>query len=229
MIDYLMMIGETTVARDAADRAEELAAHARFAAELGPALLDAGLLHPSSEGKRARQRGGELVVEDGPFEGALSRYYLLRADDLDAALRIADACPLAVDEALDIRPLQKGHVPPGKLDRPGKVFAFPVLAVAPDEPTWDQLMDRIDDDTKDKFPEHVMRGGMKLSSPRTGRRIVIDKSKRKLLDGPFLESKEVIGGLFFAAMPSLDDAVRWAKPTGFAVHGALEVRELWRT
>jgi hypothetical protein len=228
MSAFLLMIAETNSPRDAADRAEAFAAHARFAAELGPALLDAGLLHPSSEGKRARLHDDKIVIEDGPFDAAMSRYYLLRAEDLDAAVRAAATCPIADGDILDVRTLEKGHVPPGKLDRPGKVFAFLVLAVAPDEPTWDQIMKRIDDDTKDKFPAEVMRGGMKLESPRAGRRIVIDKSKRRLLDGPFLESKEIIGGLFFASMPSMDDAVKWASSTAFAIHGALEIRELWR-
>jgi len=103
-----------------------------------------------------------------------------------------------------------------------------VLGSAPDEPTWDALMDRVDDDTKNKFPAEMI-GGMRLKSPRTGRRIVVDKSKRNLIDGPFLESKEVIGGLFFLRMPSMEDALRWAATTKFVVHGALEIRELWRT
>jgi len=30
-------------------------------------------------------------------------------------------------------------------------------------------------------------------------------------------------------MTSIEDAVRWAAETPFVVHGALEIRELWRT
>jgi hypothetical protein len=50
-----------------------------------------------------------------------------------------------------------------------------------------------------------------------------------MLDGPFLESKEVIGGLFFLRMTSIDEAVAWAAESRFVVHGTLEIRELWRT
>jgi hypothetical protein len=53
--------------------------------------------------------------------------------------------------------------------------------------------------------------------------------KRATVDGPFLESKEVIGGLLFLRLASIEDAVRWAAKTPFVVHGALEIRELWRT
>jgi hypothetical protein len=49
------------------------------------------------------------------------------------------------------------------------------------------------------------------------------------MDGPFLESKEVIGGIFFMRMTDVDEAVRWARGTKFMKHGALEVRELWRS
>ena len=53
--------------------------------------------------------------------------------------------------------------------------------------------------------------------------------RRASFDGPFLESKEVIGGLFFLRMPSIEDAVLWASQTPFVSHGALEIRERWRT
>lgn len=231
MSDYLLMIGETQERPDPGALAERLEAHAAYRRRLdaSAALLDAGRLHASSEGKRVRLRGADVVVEDGPFDGALASYYLVRAGGLDAATGLAGDCPLAPAEQLDVRPLAKGHVPPGMLERPGKVFAFWVLGAAADEPTWNQLMDRIDDDTKDRFPAEHAAGGMRLTSPSTGRRIAWVKGKRAVIDGPFLESKEVIGGLFFLRMASMDDAVRWASTTGFAVHGALEIRELWRT
>ena len=47
--------------------------------------------------------------------------------------------------------------------------------------------------------------------------------------GPFLESKEIIGGLFFLHVASLDEAIEWAAKTKFVEYGALEVRELWRS
>jgi hypothetical protein len=53
--------------------------------------------------------------------------------------------------------------------------------------------------------------------------------RRAVFDGPFLESKEVIGGLFFLWMASLDEAVDWASRSEFVKHGALEIRELWRS
>jgi hypothetical protein len=44
-----------------------------------------------------------------------------------------------------------------------------------------------------------------------------------------LETKEVIGGLFFMRMATLDEAVEWAHESEFVKLGTLEIRELWRS
>jgi YCII-related domain len=49
-------------------------------------------------------------VEKGPFaEPALGGYYLLRAENLDAAGEIAQQCPIAPGASLDVRPVKGGH------------------------------------------------------------------------------------------------------------------------
>jgi len=79
-------------------------------------------------------------------------------------------------------------------------------------------MDLIDAETRDAFPADAREGGNRLQPPR-----------RATFDGPFLESKEIVGGVFFLRMASMDAAVRWAAASRFVVHGALEIRELWRS
>jgi hypothetical protein len=91
------------------------------------------------------------------------------------------------------------------------------------------VMDRIDEETRGRFPEASFLGGLRLEPPRSGRRIAMRGEKHAMFDGPFLESKEVIGGLIVMRMTNIDEAVRWASETPFVVHGALEIRELWRT
>jgi hypothetical protein len=229
MTDFLMMIGEHAHTGTAAELSARLAARTTFQRQLGDACLDAGRLRPSSEGKRVHRTAGRLIVDDGPFEPTLESYLLVRATNLAAATGLAADFPLGPDDTLDIRPLMKGNVQSGKLDQPGKVFALSVLGNAPDEATWTALMDRIDSDTKDKFPDDAsFLGGVRLQPPTTGKRIRFD-TRRIVIDGPFLESKEVIGGLFFMRFASLDEAVRWAGEAEFMANGALEVRELWRT
>jgi hypothetical protein len=229
MTDYLMMIGEHAHTGTAAELSARLAARTTFQRQLGAACLDAGRLRPSAEGKRVHRAPGRVVVEDGPFDPTLESYLLLRADNLAAATGLVADFPLGPDDTIDIRPLMKGNVQEGKLDQPGKVFALSVLGNAPDEATWTALMDRIDNDTKDKLRDASFLGGVRLQPPTTGKRIRLDHTRRIMIDGPFLESKEVIGGLFFRRLASLDEAVQWASETDFVVHGSLEIRELWRT
>jgi hypothetical protein len=135
---------------------------------------------------------------------------------------------LPTDE-IDVRPLMKGAVLADKEAKPGKIFACAVLGSSKTEEAWVQVMDRIDEETRGRFPEASFLGGLRLDPPRNGRRIATRGERRATFDGPFLESKEVIGGLFLVRMTSIDEAVRWAGETRFVVHGALEIRELWRT
>jgi hypothetical protein len=190
------------------------------------AYLDGERLRPSSEGRRVSVRAGQLRVEVGPFDdNALAGYYLVRADDLAAATTLAHACPRSPSSSLDVRPVMTSHVRPEKASERGHVFAFAVLGTAATEPGWIELMDRIDVETRDGFPGERMLGGLRLHAPGRGHRVTTTGA----FDGPFLESKEVIGGLFFMRMATIEAAVEWASQTPFVIHGALEIRELWRT
>jgi hypothetical protein len=190
------------------------------------AYLDGERLRPSSEGRRVSTRDGRIHVEVGPFGDApLGGYYLVRADDLAAATALAAQCPRSPATSLDVRPVLGSHVRPEKASERGHVFAFAVLGTAATEQGWIDVMDRIDVETRDGFPGERMLGGLRLHAPGRGRRV----TATAVFDGPFLESKEVIGGLFFMRMATLEAAVHWAIQTPFVVHGALEIRELWRT
>jgi hypothetical protein len=192
------------------------------------AWRDGERLRPSSEGRRVRLRGARAEIETGPFQDgnrALAGYYVIRAEDLAAAVSLAEACPAAPGDTLDVRPLMKGDVHADKTDARGKTFAFAVLGSAANEPAWVEVMDRIDADTQTGFPADRFRGGVRLQAPGKGRQV----GRPALMDGPFFESKEVIGGLFFMRMESLEEAVEWAATTKFVEHGVLEVRELWRS
>ncbi len=195
-------------------------------------LKDAGRLRPSREGRRIRREGDRLEVRDGPFaeEGkALGGYYLVEASSLDEAAALAARAPALSSDVVDVRPLMRGAVPVDKEAKPGKIFGCVVLGNASTEEAWVQVMDRIDEETRGCFPEASFLGGVRLEPPKSGRRIGTRGERRATFDGPFLESKEVIGGLFFVRMASIGEAVRWAGETPFVVHGALEIRELWRT
>jgi hypothetical protein len=194
------------------------------------AYVDGERLRPSSEGRRVSRRDGPPRIDTGPFgDKALSAYYVLEAEGLDAAVKLAEECPMVPGAEFDVRPLMKGRHRPDKTSQKGRVFAFAVLGNAPSEQGWIEVMDRIDESTQDGFPEGRFRGGLRLKEPGRGRRVAPASGRRAVFDGPFLESKEVIGGIFFLGMASLDEAVDWASRSEFVKHGSLEIRELWRS
>jgi len=59
-------------------------------------------------------------------------------------------------------------------------------------------------------------------------RIEVTKGKRAVVDGPFAESKELIGGFYIVDVKSRDEAIEWALrcPTGLGFDDVLEIRAL---
>jgi hypothetical protein len=230
MPEFMILIHEDEAEQRAIAPSETrrlIEAHAAWVKDLkaAGAYRDGERLRPSDEGRRVRAQ----KVDPGPFAGALSGYYVVCADHLAAAVSLAESCPMAPGDTLDVRPLMKGDVRADKTRERGKTFAFAVLGNAANEPAWVEVMDRIDADTHDGFPTERFAGGVRLEAPGQGRQVVTRAGKRAVMDGPFLESKEIIGGVFFLRMASLDEAVQWAATTKFVEHGALEIRELWRS
>src|SRR5262249_42560593 len=53
-----------------------------------------------------------------------------------------------------------------------------------------------------------MRGGGKLRSPETATTVRLDRGDPVLIDGPFVEGKEVVSGYAEIEVPDLDEALR---------------------
>ena len=48
-----------------------------------------------------------------------------------------------------------------------------------------------------------------------------------VLDGPYAETKEQLGGYYMIDVPDLDAALTWAARCPGASHGSIEVRPVW--
>lgn len=72
----------------------------------------------------------------------------------------------------------------------------------------------------------VASEGLNPSAP--GARIAVVNGKRYVVDGPFADSKELVGGFYLIDVSSLDEAIQWAlrAPSGFGADDILEVRQL---
>ncbi|HET9953261.1 MAG TPA: YciI family protein [Polyangiaceae bacterium] len=75
----------------------------------------------------------------------------------------------------------------------------------------------------------VLLGGEPLQPSASAVRLSTEGGKRKVLDGPFSESKEIIGGYFILEVKSREEAIEWAARCPAAQLGAwsyVEVREI---
>jgi hypothetical protein len=69
--------------------------------------------------------------------------------------------------------------------------------------------------------------GDQLAPPRRARSVRVRDKKRIVTDGPFAETKEVVGGFDLIECDSLDEAVEIAAGHPVAQIGTIEVRPLW--
>ena len=68
--------------------------------------------------------------------------------------------------------------------------------------------------------------GYELDARRTAKVVRVRDGERIVTDGPFTETKEVVGGVFVIDLPDLDEAIRLASMIPTAEHGSLEIRPL---
>ena len=73
----------------------------------------------------------------------------------------------------------------------------------------------------------VLLGGNRLRPTSSATTVRVANGKTTLLNGPYAETKEQLGGYFLIEAPDLDAALSWAARCPGASHGAIEVRPIW--
>ena len=66
--------------------------------------------------------------------------------------------------------------------------------------------------------------GKELDGRSTAKVVRVREGERIVTDGPFAETKEILGGVFLTDLPDLDEAIRLAALIPSAKHGAIEIR-----
>ena len=67
-------------------------------------------------------------------------------------------------------------------------------------------------------------GGEALLPAATATSVKVRDGKRVTTDGPFAETKEVLGGFYIIEAADLDEALGWAEKIPAAPYGSVEVR-----
>jgi len=212
---------------------------ARYTEELvaAGALLAAERLQPSSAGLRAHYAHGKITVTDGPFpetKELIAGFCLIQARSRDEAIGWAKRIPLQAGE-IEVRPLfevtdfqadpseqsdgwreSEEHfraVPPPRT--PGTV-RYIGLVKADQQTEAGGLPDEKALAAMGAFMEEGVKSGVFLSGDglkpsSTGARVRFSKGQPTVTDGPFPETKELIGGYAILQFTSRAQAIEWTR------------------
>jgi len=194
-------------------------------------------LRASSEGVRLRFSGGARTITKGPFRGEdelPAGFAILRTGSLDEAVEWAtrQAATLG-DVEMDIRPINEPwdvgicEAPSDLTKRRWMVLRKATAATESGEsPSASQraAMSRLVDEST-RSGVHVASESLRPSA--RGRRYKNSADGRRVIDGPFTETKELIAGYCIVNAESLEEACRWAEKYIDVVEtDEVDVREL---
>jgi hypothetical protein len=204
----------------------------KFNAELvesGALVCGAGPLAAESAGVRVRVRDGRRLVTDGPFaetKEIVCGYWVVKADSREAAVELAKRCPYARAGMIEVR-----EAGADRADRTpaGRRFLI-LLREGPNPERRDGAAEYAD---MVAYTEALQREGRYLECaglPREARpaRVEVRGGKPLVSDGPFAESKEIVGGLVLNEAADRDEAIAIAARCPHVTWGCAEVREVTR-
>ena len=73
----------------------------------------------------------------------------------------------------------------------------------------------------------VLRGGERLHPAANGAIVRNKAGKTSVVNGPYAEAKEQLGGYYVIEVADLDAAIAWGARCPAAATGAIEVRPIW--
>jgi hypothetical protein len=73
----------------------------------------------------------------------------------------------------------------------------------------------------------ILKGNGRLQPSSAATTVRASDGKPQVLDGPYSESKEQLGGFYISDVPDLDAALSWAARCPATGHGVVEVRPFW--
>ena len=224
------------------------------------ALLAVNRLEASSKGARVRYAKWKFKVTDGPFaetKELVAGFWLIQAKSRDEALRWARRIPFQEGE-VEVRqlfeladfPVDPAEKPDGwrekeeqfrsalPVRKPGTIRFMGILkadkdteaGVLPDEKFLNTMGAFFEEGTM----SGVILSGEGLQPSSQGFRVRYSGSKRTVIDGPFVETKELIAGYTIIQVKSRDEAIEWTKrfvqvdaPGRYGAQSECEIRQIF--
>lgn len=73
----------------------------------------------------------------------------------------------------------------------------------------------------------ILVGGDRLQFTSNATTVRIRDGKTNVVNGPYAEAKEQLGGYYIIDVPDMDSALSWASRCPSASSGTIEVRPIW--
>jgi len=194
-------------------------------------FIDGAGLAGSRTRTRLTFRGGRCTVKHGPYRGENelpAATLLLKVRTREEALGWAERYGKILGD---------GEIELGKVNEPWDIGLMP----APENPPLQMLLvEKADAATEagTRTPQTkaelarlktemtkagVLVRAIKLQPSRVGKRLVFSDNQLKVFDGPFAESKELIGGFSVMELGDIDEAIALCRPYAAILGGTLEI------
>lgn len=180
-------------------------------------LLAGEGLQPSSMSVRLRFSKAERTVTQGPLEGSnelLAGFAVVRMKSMDEAIEWASRFGRAIgDGEIDIGQIKEPWDLGLRPKPPGNATRFMIMQkVGPGTEANSTVsgMKQFSKWTGEMEEAGVLLWSERLQPSSKGARLNFSGGKSKVIDGPFTEAKELIGGYCIAQVNSKDDAIEWA-------------------
>jgi hypothetical protein len=199
-------------------------------------LVSAAPLLPVATGGTVRVRDGQKLITTGPFAETIEQlggYYIIDVDNLDEAIAISGRLPAAAKGTVEIRPLLR-------------LEGLPIEKLSPESSGPDTSLSKfmfLCYDDEDAWRLAAMQEAVKLThwldqrgqylsaSPlhpiATATSVRMRNGHRLVTDGPFAETREVLGGYYVMLAQDQAEALEIAARHSGARVGAVEVRQIF--
>jgi hypothetical protein len=193
-------------------------------------------LHPTAKGTRVRLSNGSFTVTDGPFAEAkeiIAGYWIIETPTREDAVNWLKRAPF-VEGDVDLHPMFDGEepqlAPRDESKRRYLSIYFPANAAAM---STKQMPTQAEIERMGRFMEQHVRTGALIGSGgllpgAKPARVAYSGKSRTVVDGPFSEAKEVIGGFGMLQTRTKEDVIQLAKDfLQVAGDGLCEIRPVY--
>ncbi len=91
----------------------------------------------------------------------------------------------------------------------------------------EQLLGEMTDFNEELVRNGIMLAGEGLHPSEKGVRVAFSGSERKVIDGPFTETKELLAGYWVWQVKDMDEAIEWLKRAPFDGGTEIEIRPVF--